>query len=363
MTSTTVSVHTDPACLPELRTDWTDLHHSSGATPFQSWEWVTSWWHAYGAERALRVVEVREAGELIGLLPLMVEGGRSLRRLRFIGTGISDHLDVLARADRHAEVGVAGARCLMDMGDWHVADLQEVRPDAAAWHLHRAWSRFSSSLEQSRCPVVDVRPWEDALSSLTRNQRGQARKTMRRLERDGITIRRVAPAAAGPAVARFLELHRGYWRDRRISPEHESSRFQAHIERFVSLLSADGPGGLYEYVDADGDVVAGDLVLVGPGFVGEYLSGMTDYVRGRFDFQTLLVHLLLDVAHEVGVRQISLLRGEEPAKLRWNTGTVVNARVVLARRAALGGGYAGYHRLRLAAAGTVRGLRERARRR
>jgi CelD/BcsL family acetyltransferase involved in cellulose biosynthesis len=376
MTNATVSVHTDPMSFSELRPEWTALYRGSPiATPFQSWEWISSWWRSYGASFELRLVAVRESEELIGLIPLMVDRRRAARRLLFVGTGISDHLDMLARPDCYDKVSAAGARCLREMRDWHVADLQEVPPTAAVWHLYAEWQGFRTRLEQSRCPVVEVRPWDEVLSSLSRNQRGQTRKTLRRLEEDGVTMRRVAPDAAGPAVARFIELHRHYWRGRGISREHERDRFQSHIERVVSLTSAAAPGGLYEYV-RDEEIVAGDLVLAGPRFVGEYLSGMTDYVRGRFDFQTLLIRLLMDVAGEVEqVTHVSLLRGEEPAKLRWNSGIVVNERVVLARNAVSGTGYAMYQRMRRSAAAVaaqdqsrvrewadrIRGLHRRAR--
>src|SRR4051812_15534122 len=79
-----------------LEEEWAELYeHCPSATPFQSWAWLYSWWEAYGEGYELRLVTVREEGLLVGLLPLMLERRRSFGRLLFIGSGITDFLDVL----------------------------------------------------------------------------------------------------------------------------------------------------------------------------------------------------------------------------------------------------------------------------
>src|SRR5215213_5569143 len=69
----------DTTDFASLKEEWDGLYQSCpSATPFQSWEWLYSWWEAYGGAYDLRLVTVRNEGLLVGLLPLMVRRGRLL---------------------------------------------------------------------------------------------------------------------------------------------------------------------------------------------------------------------------------------------------------------------------------------------
>ncbi len=81
-----------------LEVEWEDLYRSSPrVTPFQSWSWLYSWWNSYGDGFKLRLVTVRCGNLLVGLVPLMLERRAGFGRLLFIGTGITDYQDMLAR--------------------------------------------------------------------------------------------------------------------------------------------------------------------------------------------------------------------------------------------------------------------------
>src|SRR5215213_986142 len=93
-----VAVLEDDREFATLEEEWTDLYDSSPlATPFQSWAWLYSWWEFYGEGYELRLVTIRDDGLLVGIAPLMLERRRVLSRLLFIGTGITDYLDILVR--------------------------------------------------------------------------------------------------------------------------------------------------------------------------------------------------------------------------------------------------------------------------
>src|SRR5918998_610045 len=100
-----VAVLEDASKFAALEEEWRDLYDDSPlATPFQSWAWLYSWWEHYGQRYELRLVVVKDGtGLLVGLLPLMLRRRRGLGLLLFVGTGLTDHLDALARAGREAE--------------------------------------------------------------------------------------------------------------------------------------------------------------------------------------------------------------------------------------------------------------------
>ena len=158
-----VSVIEEARGFGALEAEWDSLYHNSPlATPFQSWAWLYSWWEFYGEGYGLRLVTVRnDEGLLVGIIPLMLERRRGFGRLLFLGTGPTGYLDVLVRSGWEAEVAEAGVRALRQMGSWHVADLQELRPEAAGWGFFERWDGPRIRVSQDMCPVIEAKPWDE----------------------------------------------------------------------------------------------------------------------------------------------------------------------------------------------------------
>ena len=334
-----------------LAEEWEDLYHNSPfATPFQSWAWLYSWWESYGKGYELRLITGRdETGLLIGLIPLMLERRRGFGRLLFIGTGITDHLDLLARGGWEDGVAEAGARVLRQMGSWHVADLQEVRPEAVAWDLFRWWAGPRAHTRQSACMILDAMPWEELLTRCSRKTRGNARRTVRRAEEDGIRCEMADQDGVEQAARTWLALHRKHWRERGITPEHLTRRFGSHALAAAKRMSASGIGGIYEFRLGE-EVIGSDFLLLGHEYVGSYLDGASEYALHRYRMSALFAYSLMNVALERGSPTVNLLRGEEQQKLRWNPKVTVNHRLILGQDRISFAPYAAYQLLRSRAA-------------
>lgn len=106
----------------ELKKDWgTLLAACSEATVFNSWEWLFSWWQAYGDQKELRLLLWLDAehAQLVGIAPLylaseMIGPGLQCRVLRFLGDGSydSDYLNFIAHPSCDFKAIVA------DLGQW-----------------------------------------------------------------------------------------------------------------------------------------------------------------------------------------------------------------------------------------------------
>ncbi len=341
-----VTIIEDTQDFAALEGEWEELYRSSpAATPFQTWAWLYSWWEFYGEDYELRLVAVRYADLLVGLIPLMLERRRGFRRLLFIGTGITDHLDMLVREGWEDGAAKAGTRALRQMGSWWVADLQELRPKAAAWSIFWQWDGFRAHTWQSNSLIIDAEPWDELIMSLTRNRREKARKTIRRAKEDGVRCHLADPDRVEQGAHRWLTLHQEYWKGREISPEHLSQRFQSHIVAAAKRMTSSGLGGIYEFW-RDGEVVASDFVVVGHDFVAQYLGGANDYALRRFQVSSLFMWNYINVALSHGITLVSMLRGEEPYKLRWNPKIIPNYRLILGQELIPFAPYAACHLLR-----------------
>jgi len=338
----------DEAGFAALEEEWEDLHlHCPSATPFQSWAWLYSWWEYYGEGYRLRLITVRdEEGSLVGVLPLMLERGGVLGRLLFVGSGVTDYLDVLVREGWEGHVARAGAGALKQIGSWRVADLQELRPEAAAWDILERWSGYKTSVWQSNCPIIDVKPWEELLSSLSKNRRSTVRRTLRDAQSDGLSRELVGLDESEQSGRKLVALHRIAWQGRGIGPEHLTRRFEDHIATTARRMTARDLGGVSEFRRDDGEVVLSNLLLFGRDFVGAYLQGVSREALKRYQWSSLYIWDGLHIAQNKNSIRFDLLRGEEEYKLRWSSEVVANHRLVLGRDPLIWGIYASYHTLR-----------------
>ena len=334
----TVSVYEESSAFLRLRDSWQDMYQSSPtSTPYQSWEWLSSWWEYYGSPSGgrLRLIAVHEGDVLIGLAPLMLRGCYGLRRLVFLGTPISDNLDVIARGGRERDVAHALVKYLRSSWSLPMLDLEEVREGGVAEALAATWGSPGIRIEQSICPSMPIKPWNDLVAALPRKRRETARKTIRRADQLGLGWKPVPTERTVDATERWLELHRRYWRGRGITQEHETARFAAHLNRSAMQLQESGLARVYELVRCDdygGVTIAGaDMVLVGHDFATGYISGFADEIPRQFEVNTLLVRLWVDVALEHGVPVVSMGRGVEPYKTKWCSQYRTNYRIMLGR--------------------------------
>jgi CelD/BcsL family acetyltransferase involved in cellulose biosynthesis len=336
----------DAADFASLEEEWDDLyHHSPRATPFQSWAWLYSWWESYGEGYELRLIVVRDGDLLVGLLPLMLERRWGFGRLLFVGSGTTDYLDVLSREGWEQEVAEVGARALKGLGGWRVADLWDVRPTAAVWDIFHDWEGPRTYFRRFGSPMMDLRPWEDLLTPLSRNHRSTVRRTLRRAENDRITSKLAAPADAEEAATRWMALHQEAWKGRNIAPEHLDQKFRAHLETAARRMTARGLGGISEFW-RDGKVIASHFLVFGWDFTGEHLFGATQEALRRYQVSSLNIWDLINAARARRSSYVDFLRGEEPYKLQWASRVVHNHRLVLGRDWLSWAPYAGYEALR-----------------
>jgi hypothetical protein len=346
-----VEVVEDSRGFAALEEEWEDLHRECPqATPFQSWAWLYSWWEYYGEGHELRLITVRSGdGLLVGLLPLMLERRWGLGRLLFVGTGLSDHLDVVAREGWDDQVSEAGVRALRQMDGWHVADLQDLGPEATAWRLFKCWSGRKASVWQSQNPAIDAtKDWDQLLMSRSKRLRNNARRALRRAEADGVRYELVGAEEAGEAAHRLVTVSREQWRDNPLTgPEHWTPRFKSHVETAARRMAARGWGGIGEW-RRDGEVILSEFVVFGPGYVGGYMVGASREALRRYEVSALTAYMEVNIARHWDAFYVGLGRGVEPYKLRWSSALIPNYRLILGRDSLFWSLYAGYHVLRSA---------------
>src|SRR5918998_1486351 len=331
-----------------LREEWDELYRSCpSATPFSSWEWLYSWWEHYGeGTYKLRLITLRDAnsGLLVGLLPLMARRGRLLLlggRSAGSEDGMSSYKDVLAREGWEEEVAKAAARALKEMRGWHVADLQELMPHSAAWHIFREWHGPKASVPITDYVLVRANSWEELLASLSKKARKTARRTLRQAEQDGVRCEPAEAEDAERAASTLVGLHRELFRGRRIDPRELSLRYEAFMRAAAKRMTERGIGGISEFRRKDdGEVLVSQFLLFDKGFVGVLRVGASEEATRRYQFMTLCNWDAMNAASARSNAYISWMHYVSPEKRRWASEVVTSRRAILARGRASWGAYA-----------------------
>ncbi|MEU4084169.1 GNAT family N-acetyltransferase [Streptomyces aureus] len=323
---------TDEREFADLAEPWGRLYRRCAtATAFQSHTWLHSWWQSYGTPGRLRLVVVREGGELLAVAPLMRARHR-LPTLVPLGGPISDYADVLLD-DEHADRAAAAlAEGLAAAARTALIDFREVRPGGAVERVYEHWRGPRRRVGDSLCLELPAASMEELVGRLPSSKAQRVRAKLRKLTALGVERRVVGHDEVDAALGRLLELHRLQWEGRKVTSEHLHERFSEHLVRSVGPMVRSGDAVVTEF-RLDGTVLAVDLTLLSRRLAGGYLYGAHPRLR---ELKADVAVILLDACsrHTEGGERgtLSLLRGDEPYKHHWRPDPVVNRRLLLARR-------------------------------
>ncbi|TAK10199.1 MAG: GNAT family N-acetyltransferase [Candidatus Manganitrophaceae bacterium] len=317
--------------LEALRPEWSALYERcAGATPFQSPEWLLSWWKCFGAGQ-LWVLVLRRGGRLVGLAPFFIGslGEGAPRHVGFIGTGITDTLDLLLEPGLES---VGALRILERLAQcsarWDLCDFQELRPDSALLTASRSALHFRI-VPQSVSPRLLLPEGTNLETILPPVHRRNLRRARRRLEAAGRFVFDRADAHTFPALLEdFFRLHENRWEKREGAGVLADPAIRAfHREAAAGFLRQ---GALRLYGLRLGETVIASLYAFRKGSgLYCYLSGF-DPEKADYSPGALLLKHAIEEAIGEGLREVDFLRGKEPYKYLWGASDRVHYRLWIA---------------------------------
>jgi CelD/BcsL family acetyltransferase involved in cellulose biosynthesis len=307
-----------------LRGDW-DALADAARQPAAASAWLGAW-ADHVSVGSPRVAVVREAGVMLGIVPLTAEPWRAgSLRLHLLGAGTSTGVAPLARPGAEATVAAAAARALAAHGpaDALVFDGIPVTspwPQLLAHHWPGARARLLHRVSTSPEPYVtlDADSYEDWLQTRSSSFRAQVRKVGRRLDRRGVTTRRSGSAAElADDLRAFLALHNARW-----AAEGGSGVITPAVERMLfeagPRLLAAGRLDLWS-MEAGGRTVCSQICLLSEGYATLWLQGYDQTWAGARLGLSCMAQVIED-GFERGMQRISLGEGGQEYKYRFADG-------------------------------------------
>jgi CelD/BcsL family acetyltransferase involved in cellulose biosynthesis len=277
-------------------------------------------WSRHLREGEIWSIAIFNRDRLVGLLPAFLQSTRPSgeRTLRFLGSGVSDYLDLLYESKECDRVLAALDGYLSESRDcWDLCDFHQLRPTSPWIGRHQTAGIPVTLHEQEPCPVLNLpMNLEDLAQTIPKRQLDNCRYYWRRANRSGrIEIEQANSSNLDSILQILFDLHAARWKSRGAEGALSDEAVRSfHREASRELL---GVGIWRGYVLR----LESQPLAVLAGFLHRrrfyyYLSGF-DPRFVSLSPGTLVLHCAIEQAVREDAQQFDFLRGRESYKYLW----------------------------------------------
>ena len=329
-----------------LYESWNDiLSQVKDANAQLTYEWISSCWDVFGGDKRLALIVVEDKGKIVGIAPLAVttvisKAGLRLRKLAFIGDGLTDYQDLLMAEDKRQEVLYALFEFIFNAKqEWDAIHFRNMRGDSPNLPILRnifgdTPFRFVERIN-IRSPYISIDcKWSDYYNTLGKNMKSDIKRRLNGLARAG--------------KAEFVRLH-----------ELDDVAQILNIIKSIHVKCRQSKGGISWYTNGRRFELASlilrqfsnrkwlDLVFLKLNdriiayYLGFIYNSIVHFWNTGFDPEyshvspgKLLLHYWIKDSFEKGYKQFDFMVGEEPYKFQWTSLVRPNYELFLFRNTA-----------------------------
>jgi CelD/BcsL family acetyltransferase involved in cellulose biosynthesis len=308
----TLTVRDEP--FERVRAEWAGLlAQTPKPVPFVTPAWQRVWLDHFQGDRELRVYTARDGERLVGVAPMLLAEGRA----ELVGHySICDYMDVAVTPGFESTFFPSLVQRLADDAVTHVEmrGLRETSKSLDAVCACAAGCGFEVQREEEALsPAVDLPgTWDDYLAALSKKDRHELRRKLRRVESaGGVSLRVVTQADEASTMLDTL------FHLMRISSHHKEEfldrpGMEAFFREMMSTMAAEDMLRFY-FLEFDGQPVASVLNFDLGGTLYMYNSGY-DPAYAHYAVGLMSKTLLIRDAIENGRTCVDFLRGDENYK-------------------------------------------------
>lgn len=339
----------DPRQLPLHADEWEKLlaRNVASSTIFLTQAWMLNWWKYFGHGKRLAVLLLFDRQTLAGIAPLAVvekTGGISpFRIVRFVGTGVADHLDFCIDPAAQHEGMARMFRYIMDELSWDAIDLVDIPEDSNNVGTIREMleeHRVAHSIQHSIvCPYLHINglAW-DAFHASRRSKstRQDLRRRHRRLcEMGTVAFRRYDnPEDVERVFPQLFSVYNKRWANKNLSISFTGRQESMFYRGVAADLATHGKLHLLT-LELNGQVIAFTLSA----FEGRQFTWLITAYDPEFDKffpgEQILTQLLEEVFRSGRFQEFDFTRGDEPYKFKWTDRQRLNLRILASNRGPL----------------------------
>ncbi len=310
-----------------LRSAWNDLLLKSRSNNlFLTWEWLYNWWETFGSHNELRILQVRENENLIGIAPFFVTGNRDggRKQINFLGSQRvgSDYLDlILLKGQEQETLSAIFDYLLADRNSRPVMNLTDIPENSRCIDLIKNNYRdrfYILRKDHTLCPYITLpESYEAFLKSLSSNMRYNIRRKRRRFENkfkgEFVIIRK--KSELDRSIGELIRLNIGRMEMKKITSPFCDKGVSEFHRRIIPAFFDRGWLRLC-FLKVGNDLIACLYVFKYEGKYYYYQIGFDPAWEG-ISPGTLLFSYCIEHAILEGMREFDLLQGRERYKFSW----------------------------------------------
>jgi len=332
-------VYTNATGFAALREEWNSLLRDSASdTLFLTWEWQNTWWKHLG-KGELYLVTVRDGGHLSGIAPLyLIPTDDGLNELSIVGCrDVSDYLNLIA-ANGHEEKVYGALLDWLESDEAPVWDLVDLCNIPAASPTHQLLAEMAAArgyqvkIEvEDICPIIPLpSTWDEYLSSLSKKQRHEIRRKIRRAEGSAQINWYIVNEEHDLAteIDAFIELHQKSHIDK---DEFMDTQMKGFFHAAAQVLHEAGWLQL-AFMEVNGEKAATMLNFDYRDSILVYNSGYDPEKYAQLSPGIVLLAHCIQHAIQLGRAEFDFLRGDEEYKFRFGAQPTEIYRLVIAKK-------------------------------
>ena len=293
-------------------------------------EWLSSWWEVFGDNKKLSLITITDRGKIIGIAPLTItkvigKAGFELRKLTFVGNGLTDYHDLLIANGRREETLQILLEFIVNCKEnWDAIHFRNIRSDSPNLPILKGILRDTSFTFVERINIrshyisIDCN-WIDYYGALGKNIRSDIRRRLNYMTKIGkaefIRLHEIDDIMDTLSIIKSIHVKCRQAKGE-ISWYTDEKRF-----RFVSLiLKRFGERKWLDlvFLKLNKRIVAYYLGFVYDNIVYFWNTGF-DPEFSKVGPGKLLLHFWIKDSFEAGYREFDFMVGEEPYKRQWTS--------------------------------------------
>lgn len=327
----------------ELESEWrTLLLESDFNDIFLTYEWLKMSWEAFNKGR-LFILALWENKKLISILPAYIKKHGIIRKLQFLGSGMSDYGGFIIHKNVDAENVIAAViEYLLKEPGWDMVDFQQIAEISSTYRhigsldIQNKDKVFNISLKPMvKCLYIPNVGQKDNFES------GINKKMLRYMKTREIDIKEKEDVSyikidkiTNELLNCFYDMHINRWRAKGKKSVLIQKKYREFYTRIAKTFNE--KGWLHMYALKFGDnYVAFEFAFLYNYKIYDYICTY-DTKSAYFCPGNLLKRYLICTSKDFSVLELDLLRGEEEYKYKWTSNSRTNYRFVLYRNSIKG---------------------------
>lgn len=178
---------------------WNEILIQSESNHIHStFEWLSTWWKYFGADKKLFIVVAEENNEVLGIAPLMIQevskfysNTLKFKQLTFLGRGFTDSADFIIRGNNSEVICKMMSFIYKHKTEWDEIYLTQMDSSNESLKVLNNLPIGEFSLNESYvigCPFLPIKgEFQDYYKSISKTLRSKNERYIRKLEANGET--------------------------------------------------------------------------------------------------------------------------------------------------------------------------------